>query len=458
MAVETERRKIALISADRRSDVAMPLEGTLGDALSDLGYTIQHGHQVVLDRTGNEARLGATGADLQDGALFAIVDLHRMGTAPDDKRRVESAEHARGALWWLLGTVSVLLAGGSLLTPPGTLAGNGPGEVIAGLLVGVGAGASALAWALRRRTDATAEGLAMLAPLALAFAAGVLVIPKQLVAGDHLAVVTGLLVAGIVAALLTATVNGGRLRSAAGTATIVLLALAGVWGLTLLAGWGMPAAAAVSAGAVAPALRFLPTTLVNVQEGYHIDYRHFMSNRWTVRGAIPESPDSVSMTAVREVVQESSARLLTGTVLLSLTAAVTVPLALPGLDTGNPFVFGGTIAFVSALLVALVLAPRHNASPVLRWVPRAAAAAVLLEATVAVGGAFGVVVLLLAASGMLLVGIVSAAVIVPISRGASSLVWSRLADILESLAIALAFPAALLAADILSFLRGVMAA
>ncbi len=53
----------------------------------------------------------------------------------------------------------------------------------------------------------------MLAPLALAFAAGVLVIPKQLVAGDHLAVVTGLLLAGTVAALLTATVNGGRLRS-----------------------------------------------------------------------------------------------------------------------------------------------------------------------------------------------------------------------------------------------------
>lgn len=454
MAVDTERRKIALMSADRRLDVALPLDGTLGDALADLGYTIRHGHQVVLDRTGNEARLGATGADLQDGALFAIVDLHQVGAAAAPARRAADVPHARGALWWLLGTVAVLLAGGSLLGLPGT---DGPSGLVVGPLLGLGAAASALAWALRPRTDTTAEGLAMLAPLALAFAAGVILIPRGLVAAEHLAVVAGLLSAGIVAALLTATVNGGRLRSASGTATIILLLLAAVWGAALLAGWGMPAAAAVSAGAVAPALRFLPTTLVNVQEGHHIDYRHFMSNRWTVRGAIPESPASVSMAEVRAVVRESSARLLTGTVLLSLVAAVTVPLALSSLDTGNPFVFGGTIAFVSALLVALVLAPRHNASPVLRWVPRAAAAVVLLETTVVVSGAVGVAVLLLAASGLLFAGVVSAAVIVPIGRGSSSLVWSRIADILESLAVALAFPAALLASDILSFLRGVMA-
>jgi hypothetical protein len=457
VAATTERRKIALMSADRRIDVAIPLDETLGDALSGLGYTIQHGHQVVLDRTGNEARLGASGADLQDGALFAIVDLHQVGRAPDARAAAAGVEHARGALWWLLGTVAVLLSGGALLAPAGTVFGSGLGEVLAGLFVGLGAAASALAWAVRRRRDATAEGLAMLAPLALAFAAGVLVIPKQLVAGDHLAVVTGLLAAGVVAALLTATVNGGRLRSAAGTATIILLVLAAVWGLTLLAGWGMPAAAAVSAGAVAPALRFLPTTLVNVQEGYHIDYRHFMSNRWTVRGAIPETPDTVSMAAVREIVNESSARLLAGTVLLSVLPVVTVPLALTAPLAGNPFALGGTIAFLVALVVALVLAPRHNASPVLRWVPRAAAAVVLLEVTVVVSGAFGVIVLLLAASGLLLVGVVSAALIVPIGRGSSSLVWSRMADILESFVVALAFPAALLASDILSFLRGVMA-
>ncbi len=454
MAVERERRKIALMSADRRLDVALPLVGTLGDALSDLGYSIQHGHQVVLDRAGNEARLGATGADLQDGALFAIVDLHQRGAVDAARARSAEVETARTVLWWLLGVVAVLLAAVALLTSPGAL---GPAEPALGLLVALGAAASAVAWGLRRRTDATAEGLAMLAPLGLAFAAGVLVIPRQLVAGDQLAVITGVLLAGILAALLTATVSGGRPRSSAGTATIILLALAGVWGVALLLGWGIPAAAAVSAGAVAPALRFLPTTLVNVPEGHHIDYRHFMSNRWTVRGAIPETPDRVSMPAVREIVHESSARLLTGTVLLSLIAAASVPFALPALAAGNPFVFGGAVAFLAALLVMLVLTPRHTPSPVLRWVPRAAAALILVEITVGVSGAFGVTVLLIAASGLLLAGIVAAAVIVPVGRGASSLVWSRLADILESTAVAVAFPAALLASDALSFLRGVMA-
>ena len=48
-------------------------------------------------------------------------------------------------------------------------------------------------------------------------------------------------------------------------------------------------------------------------------------------------------------------------------------------------------------------------------------------------------------------------VIIPISRGASSLVWSRFGDAFEWLAVALALPAALLYANALSLLRGMMA-
>ena len=46
----------------------------------------------------------------------------------------------------------------------------------------------------------------------------------------------------------------------------------------------------------------------------------------------------------------------------------------------------------------------------------------------------------------------------PIGRGASSLAWSRIADVFEALAIALSLPSALLAADILTLLREMMAA
>ena len=49
-----------------------------------------------------------------------------------------------------------------------------------------------------------------------------------------------------------------------------------------------------------------------------------------------------------------------------------------------------------------------------------------------------------------------AAAIVPMGRGARSLVWSRVGDVFEWLAVVLALPAGLLAADTIGVLRGVM--
>jgi hypothetical protein len=45
----------------------------------------------------------------------------------------------------------------------------------------------------------------------------------------------------------------------------------------------------------------------------------------------------------------------------------------------------------------------------------------------------------------------------PVSHGASSLVASRTGDVVEAIAVALALPAALLHADVLTLLRGMMA-
>jgi hypothetical protein len=103
-----------------------------------------------------------------------------------------------------------------------------------------------------------------------------------------------------------------------------------------------------------------------------------------------------------------------------------------------------------------VLAPRHSATPVLRWVPRAAAAVVVLLVAVGLSATIGVVAIFVAAGSLLVIGLTTAIILVPIGRGARSLVWSRLGDFFESLAVAFAFPAALLAADVLTVLRGMM--
>ena len=323
-----ERRKIVVLSGDRRVDAAVPLDDSLRSALAALGYRLEPGRHAVLDRTGAEADLDAPGADLQDGALFSIVDLH--ATSPgraDVATAVAERRDDKGALWWLIGTLAVVLA---------------------------------------------------------------------------------------IVALLDA------------------------------------------AGAVPLALRFLPSTLVNVPEGHHINYRHFMSNRWTVRGDVPESPDAIELGPVRDVVDASSARLVTGVVLLAVTAAVFLPLALAGPLPEGGFVSGGAIALVATLTISLLLSPRHYATPVLRWAPRAACAVVVLAAAVAITAMFGDAVVLVVAAGLLVTGIAAAVLLVPIGRGARSLAWSRLADFFEWMAVAFSLPAGLLAADVLNALRGMM--
>ena len=453
-----ERRKIVVLSGEQRIDAAVPLDDSLGEALRGLGYELEPGRHAVLDRSGAEADLDAPGGDLHDGALFSIVDLKIVGAqGPAAARAAAAVRDDKGAVWWLLGTASVVIAAVALLDAgtTGTLADVGV-RLIAGFVLGGGAVASAVFWAMRRPRDVTSEALAMLAPLALAFAAGVVAIDPALDSSVHLAVLTGLLAAGVLATLLAATVDALRLRSAAGAASIILLGLSAIWAVTLLGGMGAADAAILSAGAVPLAMRFLPSTLVNVADGYHIDYKHFMSSRWTVRGVIPESPGRIEMTEVRDVVDASSARLVTGVVLLSLVVALFLPLAFTRPIADSPFVVGGTIASVCTLAIALTLAARHYATPVLRWVPRAAAAVVVLVAAVGVSVMFGQLVVLVVAGALLLSGIGAAVALVPIGRGARSLAWSRLADVFEWLAVVLSFPAALLAADVLSIVRGMM--
>jgi len=453
-----ERRKIVVLSGDSRIDAAVPLDDTLGEALRGLGYVLEPGRHAVLDRTGAETDLDAPGSQLQDGSLYSIVDLLLVGAQSPTAARAEAASRDdKGALWWLLGTVSIVIAVVALLDAgtTGTLAGVGE-RLVAGVILGAGALASAVFWAMRRPRNVTSEAVAMLAPLALAFAAGVVAIDPMLASSVHLAVLAGLLAAGVLATLLSATVDALRLRSAAGAAAIILLGLSAIWGVSLLIGMDAASAAALSAGAVPLAMRFLPSTLVNVAEGYHIDYKHFMSSRWTVRGVIPESPGRVEMSGVRDIVDASSARLVTGVVLLSITVALFLPLAFTRPIAPGPFVLGGTIGLVSTLAIALTLAARHYATPVLRWVPRAAVAVVVLVAAIAVSVMFGELVILVIAGTLLVTGVGAAVALVPIARGARSLAWSRLADVFEWLAVALSFPAALLAADTLSVVRGMM--
>ena len=59
---------------------------------------------------------------------------------------------------------------------------------------------------------------------------------------------------------------------------------------------------------------------------------------------------------------------------------------------------------------------------------------------------------------LLAAGVLAGLAAIPIARGARSLAWSRTGDVIEWLAIALALPAGLMAADAIDLLRGMMGA
>lgn len=449
-----ERRRVAIIDGDRRYDLVLPGSVSVDAVLTGLGASSSDGRQrMLVDHEGREVPSTARGADLTDGVVLTVVDPSEA--LPARARSASSASRnvdAMTAVWWLLGAAGLLLGVVGLLVPDSI----GPSlRVILAVAAATGAVASAAAWALRRGGDHS-RAVTAAAPLALAFGAGVIAIPPLPASAVQLALLCGLACAAVLAGLLGLLVRSAAVRAALGTVTLILLALAAVWGLALLLEMPVSAPAAVSLGAVPVALRALPTTLLDVPPGMFIDYRRFQRTRWTVRQAVPADGEPIGARTARDLVDRSSGRLLVGTAMLSLIAAASAPFAVPGFDTPDPIVLAGRIAVLCCAASALLLGARRASAPLLRWMPRAAAVVVIGVAVVAAASVAGSVMLALASALLFLAGVAAAFAVIPAARGFRSLGWSRFGDIVEVLAVVLSLPAGLLAADVLNLLRGMM--
>lgn len=459
-----ERRRIVLAGLSTRTDLALPLDESLADALrmSGLGGAAA---LTVLGPLGYEIDAATVAENLVEGGLYTLVDLNADPVRADQATGLTDEQRAdHGARWVLLAVTALLLvavAGAAAALEPVL-------RLIAALVALIAALATAVAWTGRAQDSLALRGV--VAPAALSFAAGALLIPTSLEQTLHLSVTTGFFAAGVGTTLIALMTRVRSIRAAASTVSILLVGFGAVWATTLLVRWGPVEAATICLGMVPLMLRALPSALVNLPDGAFINYKHFMSNRWSVRGAIPESPTSVDASGIREVVTDSWARLGSGTIVLSFVAALFAPVVLLRGWNGDPFVVSGGIALLTCILLSLLLVPRHAGSRLLHWAPRASAFVVLVAGAVAVsagvgpwlgtgpGSAPAPSLLLIAAAGMFLIAVVTVAVTRPVSRGARSLAWSRVGDVFEALGVALALPAALLHADVLTLLRGMMAA
>jgi hypothetical protein len=428
--------------------------------LATMGVAFDASRQALVLRSGREIDADSPVADLVDGSLLTVVDL----TAPAGQSRAARSSSSASrtehhAAWWLITTISALLAAAALgdLALETTLLGDSTRLPVAAALA-VGATVAAALWSSRVSLAAGA-GFALAASSTLAFAAGVVAVP-HVPGAAHLAVTCGLLSAVVLMAVLAVTASLSEaqraVRGAISAALTIFLVLSAVWGGTLMMEWNTTTAAAISLGLVAPGIRWIPGLLLNLEDGYAINYEHFMSSRWSVRGAVPDDPGPVTMDVVKPHVVESLAKLTAGIVTLSALAVITAPLVAPGMHSPHLLVRIGSIGVLVATVIALFLGPRRYSSGTLRWVPRATATFVTLVMVVTFALDSSDTVRSALAAAMMVAAILAAVLIVPVGKGASSLVWSRLGDTFEALSVALALPMGLLAAGIVESMRMVM--
>lgn len=447
-----ERRRLAILDGTARHDLVLPLDATIGEALAHLGLRPQAGREALLEPNGREVSALSRAEDLPDGAVLSYVDLTRPSSSRRRRRRAAGVIDGVGSPWWLVFTVGGLVAAVSLATPavlPAT-----PRLWLAAVLVC----ASLVAGGFIALRGDRAVAVAVAAVLTLAFAAGVVAVPALPAASEVLAVFAGLLAAAVVAGVLSVVSRAPALQAALAASAALFLILSAVWGLALPLGLAVASPAAVTLGLAPVALRAVLASLVEVPPGLFIDYGRYQTTRWSVRQQLPEEIHSIGAADARRIVERSTGRMLAATLLLSAAAAAAAPFALPGFDGSDPLVVAGRIALAATTVLALLLGARRFSAPLLRWMPRAAAGVIVVVVAASLIPHADPLTLTVSAGVLLVAGALTAFAIVPAGRGSRSLAWSRTADAFEWLSVALSLPAALLAADAVDILRGLMGA
>lgn len=440
-------RRIAVRDADRRHDLVIPLGQTLAHALSVFGSDPVSGGRVF-GPGGEEVAVRTPVADLREGGLYTIA-RERPLSARERRRAAVPGGFTRVGPWWVLLGCAVLV--GLLSTGLDQL------RVPGAILLGLGAIIGVFIAELRPETGEHGRlGISFYTPLALAVLAALIGVPQTFDGSAQLAIAAAAASAALVCAL-TMVINTDTPRRAAASALVVVFAgLAVLWGLGILVGYGVTQTALVTLGFIPLLLRALPSALFTVDEGYQIDFGRFMTARWTVRGRVPEYRPTVSVPEIELVVAEALARLRALTLIFSLIAALCVPAIAEPLLGDSPIERWSALALLVLIPLALLLGGRRASGAAQRTPPRVAIMVGLILVAVPVVFHLTGMLALGIAAGLLLGALLAAALIVPFSRNARSLGWSRTGDIAESCALAFSPVAALLAAGTLTLLQGAL--
>jgi len=413
----------------------------LGEVLDSAGLRRQHG-QV---RTVAGHAPGSLVRDLADGALLTVVDpsttlAGRYGDGVDP-RRVTGP-------WWALAAVGLVTIAVALTSDVVVW------QVVVVPVLGVVAAVGAVATVRRRAPDDEHRVFGVLAPAVVGVAAAVVAVPARGTGGTHVVLLTAALAAAAVFTLGAASGPTPQARAGLGVLAAVCTGVAVVWGVVLVLGWDVRTGAAVVAGAVPLGLRALPGALFAVPEGWLIDVERYQDTRWSVRSRPTAVLDMVDDQQVRAKVRVATQARVAGTVVLSVVGAAALPFAVP-VGPAPVLVRVGQLGLLVCYAAVMTALARSVGGRHLHWVPRASAVVAVVVAVrlCAVSGP----VLTVVALGAIVAAFVAVGVAVLVSRGVRSLAWSRVADIVEAVALVACLPAGLLAANVVEALRTMVA-
>lgn len=428
-------------------DLVVAGDSSVSQVLTALGVQPSEVDRV-LGPSGERIELETRAEELAEGGIYSLARTQK--DARWRRRRAGSGMTARGAADWALAALGLVTAVLAFSSDDAWL------RYCAAAALGLQALLLAFVWALRARGGVPI--VTMLVPFGIGGAALTLAVPADAPGASSLAVATGAFAAAVLAGFVGVAGASARARAAAWAAAAVLVSLAGIALLSRLAGWDLAQLGLVLAAAALVAIRALPSFSLLVDDGYYIDYSRFMVLRWTVRGRVPEYISSVESPEAKQIVEAAEARLESALALLSIIAAVGLPAFLVPLAGGDLLERIAAALAMPLVVFGLLLVSRRTATPALRRMPRiAVAVGLVLTAILAPAAIGGEQSLALVGFALLLCGLVAAGVMIPVAAGSRSLAWSRVGDIVESIAVTLALPAAVLAAGTMDMLRGVLA-
>lgn len=205
-------------------------------------------------------------------------------------------------------------------------------------------------------------------------------------------------------------------------------------------------------------MQILPNLVIHVPDRYLVEWRTYMTRRWTVRGGIPQQARVLTDNDMHDDMQTFQSRYCAGVVLclvLTLAAYATVAFRCQYEQIVDRI---GFLALSAALFMFLVLKPRQSGRPFERYAMRLSAMMVLLVCCTRMSAALpGISQGMLSMICMLTVGTVGLVLIMCMiaqHEHVHSLALSRIGDVLCFISVMITPLATFFAVGALEFLRG----